>query len=73
MTMHHGEIMDVRPGSGDPLVEREFGVEGCCSVDELSRDRKVLIKVLRREISSGLETVTIQLQTVPSRPGKASQ
>ncbi len=73
MTMHSEETIDVRTDHDNPLVEREFRTGVLGSADELSPDRKVLIRVLKREKSSRQETVTIQLRTVPFRPDNDSR
>ena len=71
--MHSEEITDVSKDHDSPMVEREFRTGGLGSADELSPDRKVLIKVLKREKSSRQESVTIQLRTVPFRPDHDSR
>ncbi|MDJ0819200.1 MAG: hypothetical protein QNJ58_23525 [Desulfobacterales bacterium] len=71
--MQNEEITDVKADPGNPLVLREFEMDGLCSADDLTPDRKAVIKVLKREVSSGQESVTIQLRTVPFRPDKSSQ
>ncbi len=71
--MHSEEMTDVRKDHDNPMVERDFRTGGLGSADELSPDRKVLIKVLKREKSSRQESVTIQLRTVPFRPDHDSR
>jgi hypothetical protein len=73
MTMHREDIIDVKADHDNPMVEREFRTGGPGSTDELSPDRKVVIKVLKRENSSGHESVKIQLRTVPFRSDNDSR
>ena len=73
MTMHSEEIIDVQADPGNPVYEKKFGMEGDTSANVSPHDRKAAIKVLKRELTAGLESVTIQLRTVPSHPDKPSQ
>ena len=67
--MHSEEIIDVKADPGNPVSEKEFGMDGVFCANKSPLDRKVVIKVLKREISAGLESVTIQLINPPNRAG----
>ena len=71
--MHSEEIIDVKTDPGNPIYEKEVGMDGDISGNLSPHDRKATIKVLKREITAGLESVTIQLRTVSFHPDKSSQ
>ena len=73
MIMHSEEISHVKADPGNPFHEKEFGMDGDISADMSPHDRKAAIKVLKREITAGLKSVTIQLRTGPFRPEKSSR
>ena len=62
-TMHNEKTLKVKKDSGNSIIVREIRMDGVCNGDETSRDRKVGIKVLKKHISSDLESVTIRLVT----------
>ena len=70
--MHSEKIIDVKADPGNPVFEKEFGMDDVISANKSPLDRKVVIKVLKRETSSGQESVTIQLRTAPARPDRSS-
>ena len=62
---HNKKTLNVKTDPGNSMVVREIWVDDVYNNDEPPLDRKVVIKVLKRQISSGLEAVTIQLGYEP--------
>jgi hypothetical protein len=63
--MHNKKTINVRTDPANSMVVREIWVDDFYNNDKARLDRKVVIKVLKKQISSGLEAVTIQLGYEP--------
>jgi 7,8-dihydro-6-hydroxymethylpterin-pyrophosphokinase len=76
ITMHNEETLNVRPDPGVSMIERESGM-GCvgvvCIPHERLPNRKFVLKVLKRQLSSDLEYLTIQMRSTQRRSDEPSQ
>jgi hypothetical protein len=64
--MHNNETLDARADPGDSENDRDFGMDGvgvACIAHEQAPDRKYELKVLKQQLSSDLEYLTIQMRS----------
>ncbi len=64
--MHNKETLDAGADPGDSVIERDFGMDGVgvvCIAHELSPKCKYELKVLKQQLSSDLEYLTIQMRS----------
>ena len=64
--MYNNETINNGPDPGSSLIERELELSGAdveCIARDLSPNRKFVLKVLKRQLSSDLEYLTIQMRS----------
>ena len=64
--MHNKKTLDARADPGDSGNERDFGMDGvgvACIAHEQAPNCKYELKVLKQQLSSDLEYLTIQMRS----------
>ena len=64
--MHNKKTLDARADPGDSENEKDFrmdGVDVACIAHEQAPNRRYALKVLKQQLSSGLEYLTIQMRS----------
>jgi hypothetical protein len=64
--MHNKKTLDARADPGDSEQERDFGLDGvgvACIAHEQAPNRRYELKVLKQQLSSDLEYLTIQMRS----------
>jgi hypothetical protein len=64
--MHNKKTLDARADPGDSVIERDFGMDGvgvACIAHEQAPNRRYELKVLKQQLSSDLEYLTIQMRS----------